>query len=599
MSAKQKAGMATLEEFLQEKYVENFEENDKYNSKLDLLISKAETKKYFQRASNSEYYFLDTNSYKEYYFIEKSALPNEIKNAITSGDNSLTNKTIYAEFNDIYGITEDLKIYYCSNGYSSWIGAEDTAKVTDLDEIVFEKDDPWAKALGQENDVTVNDLRVGSLTISDGSLDLTKLEKFGTLSTLNIRGTFNNLNGIELAPNLKNIYIYENAVINDYSSLGKVKLLNQLYFVDSNDNEIRKFCEGCSNDSFDNLEYLSISSGDNRYYFNVYSDYERTTRNSKITTIEPLNMLSSNFKKTLKYLCLACNEITSLEPIADYSNINFINVRNCRITNLKGVNSKELTTLCMNNNLLGKNIDNISGIEVAKDALSFITESKLSGGSYTFTPKLKKLSYLELTNNPDIIWLDYLGCYSTLSTIYMNGCTGIDYGSMSKLKSFIASRTYKIDVKYNLLFLKDDSTVINIKNQTIDYDAFLELKKYRKAVDMNLEGVRFSDSSTDVNIAFNNLLNEMPQLKYLCIKNQPQLTNFSFLKNLDKLIYFDCRDTGAETSDTTATTNLQLLNNITTLIGLAVNSSKVDLTKLQTTINRLGCDRFGGDRARG
>ena len=40
MEAKQKQGMAALEEYLQEKYVEYYEESEKYSTKIDLLVAK-------------------------------------------------------------------------------------------------------------------------------------------------------------------------------------------------------------------------------------------------------------------------------------------------------------------------------------------------------------------------------------------------------------------------------------------------------------------------------------------------------------------------------------------------------------------------------
>ena len=77
--------VAVLEEFLQTEYVKYYDEVEKYDNKLDGLINEPNTKKYFQRAKNSSYFFLDTSSYKEYYFIDKSELPEEIAKQLKGG----------------------------------------------------------------------------------------------------------------------------------------------------------------------------------------------------------------------------------------------------------------------------------------------------------------------------------------------------------------------------------------------------------------------------------------------------------------------------------------------------------------------------------
>ena len=155
-----KNGMAMLEEWLQEEYVGNFENSDKYDEKLDSMVYETTTNKYFQRAANKDMFFLDPSTYKEYFFIEKSALPKEIQNVLIGGDNSLTGKTIYADFTDVYGVTSDLKVYYCEKGYDSWLGAVDTAKETDLNKTVAGSNSGWGDILGiTDRDITVSDIK--------------------------------------------------------------------------------------------------------------------------------------------------------------------------------------------------------------------------------------------------------------------------------------------------------------------------------------------------------------------------------------------------------------------------------------------------------
>ena len=184
--------VAVLEEFLQQEYLKYYENIEKYDNKLDGLINEANTKQYFQRAQNSAYYFLDPSTYKEYYFIEKSALPEEISKQLRGGENSLTGTGIYADFNDIYGVTSDLRVYYCQESNDNRIGAVDNAVETDLEKVVFdkEKDADWIEALGFEDEVTLNEIRtITSITIDNPNLDLTKMANLGSLQEI----TFTNI----------------------------------------------------------------------------------------------------------------------------------------------------------------------------------------------------------------------------------------------------------------------------------------------------------------------------------------------------------------------------------------------------------------------
>ena len=125
--------IAVLEEFMQQQYVEKYDIISQYENKLDGFISDGQLRKYFQKPSiNDSYYFIDSNNYKEYYLIEKSALPEEIRNQLKGGDTSISGTGIYAKFDDVYGITSDLKVYYCSNGSDTRIGATDNAVESDL-----------------------------------------------------------------------------------------------------------------------------------------------------------------------------------------------------------------------------------------------------------------------------------------------------------------------------------------------------------------------------------------------------------------------------------------------------------------------------------
>ena len=591
-NAKYTQGIATLEEYLQEKYVENYDSVSEYNSKLDGMINTNGTKNLFQKSSSNNYYFLSPNTYKEYYFIEKSELPEDIQKAIIGGDNSLTGKTIYAEFDDIYGINSDLEVFYCSNGYDSWIGGTDTADVTDMTKPVFPANDKWAEVLGIEGDVTLSDIRsVQDLTLSNNSVDISELGNFASLKTISINTNFENLNGIEEAPNLTTVYIKSSANIQDYSAIGKIKNLTNLYFIYSNDNELKKFCSSCKDYDMTKLKTLCISSEDSRYYFETLNE---SIGDGSITTIEPLSELSNATKASIQYLCISGNKINSLTPLRGFTSLYFLNARKNNITSFDGLqDSKNLTYLCMNQNQLGKDLDKNDEININTDGLSVL--ANVTGNSYSdysYTPVFPNLNYLNIYGNSDVVWIDYVKSYSNLKYFYLIGCGKLNTDSLTNMKSKLKSITgYSLDNKYSLIMMDENSTLLNLSSQKIEKSVFLGLKNYSKVVELNLTGASIYEgerkiTGEELNNTINTLLKNMPRLKYLSLNGFTDLSDFSFLKNLKELIVLDIRSTNASTLN--SQTGLELLNDISTMRQLAVSGANIDLTKLQKTINRLG-----------
>lgn len=591
-NAKYTQGIATLEEYLQEKYVENYDSVSEYNSKLDGMINTNSTKNLFQKSSSNNYYFLSPNTYKEYYFIEKSELPEDIQKAIIGGDNSLTGKTIYAEFDDIYGINSDLEVFYCSNGYDSWIGGTDTADVTDMTRPVFPANDKWAEVLGIEGDVTLSDIRsVQDLTLSNNSVDISKLGNFASLKTISINTSFENLNGIEEAPSLTTVYIKSSANIQDYSAIGKIKNLTNLYFIYSNDNELKKFCSSCKDYDMTKLKTLCISSEDSRYYFETWNE---NIGDGSITTIEPLSELSNATKASIQYLCISGNKINSLTPLRGFTSLYFLNARKNNITSFDGLqDSKNLTYLCMNQNELGKDLDKDDEININTDGLSVL--ANVTGNSYSdylYTPVFPNLNYLNIYGNSDIVWIDYVKSYSNLKYFYLRGCGKLNTDSLTNMKSKLKSITgYSLDNKYSLIMMDENSTLLNLSSQKIEKSVFLGLKNYSKVVELNLTGASIYEgerkiTGEELNNTINTLLKNMPRLKYLSLNGFTDLSDFSFLKNLKELIVLDIRSTNASTLN--SQTGLELLNDISTMRQLAVSGANIDLTKIQKTINRLG-----------
>ena len=574
--------VAVLEEFLQTEYVKYYDEVEKYDNKLDGLINEPNTKKYFQRAKNSSYFFLDTSSYKEYYFIEKSELPEEIAKQLKGGENSLTGKGIYANFEDIYGVTSDLKIYYCSKNNENRIGATDTAKATELSKVVFSKDkDPdWLKVLGKENDITLNDIRtITSITISDSNIDLTKISNLGSLKEINfVNVQKENLEGLQDAINLDYVY-FQNCKINDYSALKKVSKLKTLYLLLSNNNinaneQLATLCDstrGIGETDLSDLYYFGIF-GYNPIWQNIFTSEQSSSVKSNLDDISCLNNLSKNTKESIKYLLINNNKISSFEALKDFKNLYLLRGECNEITTLNGLQDMtNLRYLFLNRNKLGDN-------EIEKNEENALAYLKNNNNLY----------YINLKNNSNLKYVSYLSKYTGIRELYLAGCENMNADSLYSIVNIInnCGSNCSIPSKYTLLLLNENTSVLDLSNQTLSEENFKLIKNYKKINTLKLNNLNLVDSSNNklsdsaVNIILNDTLKELSELKYLSLYNISGLSAINFTKDLKKLVEIDLRNTNA--------TDLTLLNNITTMRQFLINNENIDITKIQATINR--CD---------
>ena len=574
--------VAVLEEFLQQEYVKYYESVDKYDNKLDGLINEANTKNYFQRAKNSSYYFLDPSTYKEYYFIEKSALPEEISNQLRGGETSLTGTGIYADFNDIYGVTSDLRVYYCQNSNSDRIGAVDNATETDLDKVVFdkEKDADWLETLGLEDEATLNDIRtITSITIDNSNLDLSKIANLGSLQEITFTNIEkDNLNGIQDAINLNYIY-FQNCKISDYSAIGKVSKLKYLYFLLSNNNinsneQLEILCDttkGIGNVDMPNLEYFGIF-GYNPISQNTFTtEQNNVSIKSNLSDISPLNNLSKVTKETVKYLLINNNQITSFQALIDFKNIYLMRAECNSLATLEGLdNMSNLTYLFANSNNLGINETEESS---GTDALAYLKNNN-------------KLNYVNLKYNTNLKYVSYLKNYSTIRQLYLLGCENMDSDSLYAIVNIIngCGSNYSIPSKYTLLLLNENTTSLDLSSQTLSEENFKLIKNYKKISTLKLNNMKLTNSennslsNTEINTVINDTLKELTNLKYLGLVNISGLSNIGFATNTKSLVEIDLRGTSV--------TDLTLLNDITSIRQFAINNENIDITTIQTTINR-------------
>ena len=608
--------VAVLEEFMQQQYVENYDTINQYENKLDGFISDSKLRNYFQKSLTDSYYFIDSNNYKEYYLIEKSALPEEIRNQLKGGDTSISGTGIYAKFNDVYGITSDLKVYYCSDGSDTRVGAEDDAKESDLStKVVISASDRWSNALGYNKDVTLEDLRSQTeLNITENNLDLKKLVFFGSLQKITFTNvSYDSLDGIEDAPNLYYVFFSDECNINDYKGIGKIAKLKYLYLWNTSDREINKIFSadnGIATFAIPTLQYLAISRGDTRGICQTDTNYDYT-RNDKVTDISSLQNLNQGTKDAIKYISLECNRISSIESLKDYTNVYLLKVANNDLNSLKGIeNMHKLTYLIANNNLLGTDIENTETMNTEQDSLASISKVDTSSNDiskYTFTSNMPNLYMVDLSYNADLVWCNYLKSCSAIKKLTIKGCTKLNGVAVESIKEIINNCTEStgIDSKYALSLLDDNTKYINLSGLTLEKGIFESLKKYTQIKQINMKNLKIIENGTEseieeneLNQVINDVLSNYINATHIGLEGITKLKDISFVKNTTNLMGIDLRDTNVTTSD--AEIGLQLLNdNVPNLKVLIISNENIDLSEIQKCINKLNDgsgenDIFGG-----
>lgn len=78
----------------------------------------------------------------------KSGLPEEIKESLNGGDAGEGRYVDYASLNDVYGVTENLKVYYCASGINSVIGLA-LENIDDIKERIVFSNEKVTSGLGK------------------------------------------------------------------------------------------------------------------------------------------------------------------------------------------------------------------------------------------------------------------------------------------------------------------------------------------------------------------------------------------------------------------------------------------------------------------
>jgi len=250
---KLRLGIAQLEEYLQNVYVENYALAKNYATKPELINAVIPN---FLLPDGTRSYII--NGGKKYYLINKSSLPQDLQDVLGGGNT--TEYTEYIRLHDVYGVTEELTVYYCNeegtNTYGDMVlsNADPNIPATQINSNSSLKDAITAQLSKQsvivdpETGVTIGNLAVlDTLEISENVTSLDGISEARSLINLTLTNlTLSNLNGLESCVKLEFIY-FNNCTISDYSKLAKCSGLKYLYMNLPSDSNGRSEIE-CNNE---------------------------------------------------------------------------------------------------------------------------------------------------------------------------------------------------------------------------------------------------------------------------------------------------------------------------------------------------------------
>lgn len=552
--------IATLEDFLNSYYVEHYDVMQDSESKVQALKN-LEPDWFFGGAPLG--YIVDSDGHVNF-FINKDGLPDDIKSQIKGGDAGEKTYQDYASMNDVYGVTKDLRVYYCSKGKDTLLGTANT----DLDNPVrevFEAGSSLAKLInGNDTDnVTAEDLKnVKELTITpeDGITNFEEFYNFPSLERINFEGvTINSLNGLQNAIKINYIY-FHNSVISDYSAIGKCKELKNLHMYMPNNEEVSKMCEGLKDAKLTKLEYLGLYGY--MHYTVVNWNYSNTsTTRSELTDISPLKNLSQETKQAIKYLYFNNNNIEDASVLEDFSNLYFVRLETNKLTSCKGLENKSsLRYLYLNNNLLGINETEISNEEA--DSISFLKNNTA-------------LYRLDLSKNSNLKQISYLKNITGLKHFLLTNDENIETSCIVELKD-ILGKCELLDMPSKYYLGLDNSPKMNLSNLSLTDEDIMLLKN-----NTIIESLNLSNNKDLSNEKLQEILSTCTNMKAINLSGVSNLESIEFIKFMPNLITLDIRDTKV--------VDLSLLNNNVPNLGtLCINNENIDLTTIQGKISKLG-----------
>ena len=624
-------GIAALEEYLQTEYVKYYDEADDYTNKIEMLSSKMTN--LCLKDGTKNYITYDG---KMYYLVNKQALPEDIKNQLKGGDT--TDYIEYIRLIDVYGITEDLRVYYCADGLEGALGTVGDLEVDPSTPLVKVNNDGEMKsalteALAEigitvgEDGITVGDI----VSLKDFELDgskynitsLSAISELTSLQTLTLSNVnVSNLDGIEGCSQLYYVYL-KDCKIGDYTKLGTVLDLKYLYiYLSPNINEtdanaqVENLGNGLVNaTSLNELEYFGISGVtsfyEDNYTFTIGSDKSKysftSATRSNATDISGLSKFAPNIKSSIKYMYLNNNKITSIEALEGFNNIYELDLMcNSQLTNLKGLENHTsivyLTAHACNLTDIGglegtsglkyltlqtnSNLTNLNGLEQSMNLDTMLAYS-CNITDITSLSNHTNLKYLSMYSNVNLENVITLGTLTGLQELYLANnekMIGTEVrDALANPETHILQNcggNYSIPSKYNIYFATLTSYDYSNMNLTDASDEINALKNRTNVTRLNLSG-----NPQLSNAKLQEILSTMTGLKALNLRDCKNLSSVDFLKDkrMPNLEELDVRGTAEELIDFS-----NLMNNCSNIKTLIIDNSKTNMEIIQNLFEKGG-----------
>ncbi|MBO5398460.1 MAG: leucine-rich repeat domain-containing protein [Clostridia bacterium] len=527
------------------------------------------------------------------YLVKKEELPEEIRNQIKGADNLESRD--YRKLTGVYGITSDLKAYYCQSGIDSMLGLTTSDLNADSPDIVYADENSTLAQIinGGTAPITNQGLKsIKTLTIdtTEKLVLLQDFKKFPNITSVVFKNiSIPNLIGIEGALESLIDIRFINCSVQDYSALNSLSNLKKLYLITPTDKNadiarLGSTDKGIANAEFSKLQYFGIV-GHASYLETTTTSY--ATNRYDITDISSLANFSKTTKEAIKFLYLQNLQLTSIEALSDFINVYTIRLEENALTTLNGIqnmwNLHYLIAPSIYSNTsksysLGKNeIDTIS----ATDALSYIYKDDEG--------KNTNLIYVDLRSNQKLKQIEYLSSCIGIKTLYLDGITSlVNIESISQIIAQCGTN-YSISGNYGLSIISNTSKCLKLSG-TIKISDFEKLKNNTNLTHLSLyslnittdDGVKLTTTTSPTfNEEVNSVLNTCTSLQYLQLYNLSNLTTIDFVgqNKVTKLIELDLRGTKV--------TDLTSLNTYATAIKtLVLNNENTNIEAIQPTMNR-------------
>ena len=519
---------ADLQDFLNQTYIND--ELDELNSTNSDGTEKSPVEKIFDNYSDwfyingannfviQEYSYTNSDGITETGFIKlrlirKKNLPDDIRKQLKVGNATgrsglEDSQDAYDQLKDVFGVTGDLQVFYCSDGIGSIQGANFASSASkdayDGTKTIYNSNSSVAKAIAETNGTDVSNLnmqdlrQVQELNISDNS-GITSLEflyDLPNITKLNFKNYTGSLNGIERAYRLKKVYFENNGNQNiDYTNFSKATGITELYVYNPKDSEIEKMIAEMSKSDYSNLATLGIYGYMSSESHNIATVEDINVRTT-FTRTDLLQNLTANTKNAINVLYINNNSIENLN-LTGFTNLSKVRA-NCNKIKTMSINTTKSLQIALNNNELA---------------------------SLDFIPSNLNISYICLTSS---------GCKDlsslTNKNLVISNLVDIDYPltyldeigeTRTNLLTFINSiSVVTINPKYNLLLTNNADIVIDSNTSDNDFKA---LKG-----NQSVQRLYVSNNKKISNDTFQDVLSTLPNLTDLRIRNT-NLTSLNFI----------------------------------------------------------------------